>query len=212
MLRVFLLHINLVLLGILIVILLNLETGNLVCCLFAAILCFCPPMFLLFPDEMAIFIQLLRRRMTKTSKMLPPVAAVLPAKKGNETLVKWGLLPCCRFSGPLSIHLAFLAFLCCFGSLRLCVEVGKSAISVPPARLIVVSPSLTTCCDNLTIKNGEYFRLFPALQNERQNPRRILSHTRLSKNRHFPVDGHCRMGYNACILFGARVMPRAFSQ
>jgi hypothetical protein len=37
---------------------------------------------------MAIFIQLLRRRMTKTSKMLPTVAAVLPAEKLNETLVK----------------------------------------------------------------------------------------------------------------------------
>jgi hypothetical protein len=49
--------------------------------------------------------------MTKTSKMLPTVAAVLPAEKLNETLVKWGLLPCCRFSGPLSINLAFLAIL-----------------------------------------------------------------------------------------------------
>src|SRR5208282_5299376 len=41
--------------------------------------------------------------------MLPTVAAVLPAEKGNETLVKWGLLPCCRFSGPLSINMTFLA-------------------------------------------------------------------------------------------------------
>jgi hypothetical protein len=49
--------------------------------------------------------------MTKTSKMLPPVAAVLPAEKGNETLVKWGLLPCCRFSRPLSINPVFLASL-----------------------------------------------------------------------------------------------------
>jgi hypothetical protein len=113
----------------------------------------------------------------KTSKMLPPVAAVLPAEKGNETLEKWGLLPCCRFSGPLSVHLAFLVILCGFGSLRLCVEVGKSAISAPPARPIVVNHSLTTCCGYLTVKNGEYFRLFPALQNERQNPRRILPHT-----------------------------------
>ena len=48
---------------------------------------------------MAIFIQLMRRRMTKTDNMLPAVAAVLPAENGNETLVKWGLLPCCRFSG-----------------------------------------------------------------------------------------------------------------
>ena len=32
--------------------------------------------------------------------MLPTVAAVLPAEKLNETLVKWALLPCCRFSGP----------------------------------------------------------------------------------------------------------------
>jgi hypothetical protein len=61
--------------------------------------------------QMAIFIQLLRHRKTKTSKMLPPVAAVLPAEKGNETLVKWGLLPCCRFSGPLSINLALPAIL-----------------------------------------------------------------------------------------------------
>jgi hypothetical protein len=65
----------------------------LACCLFAAILCFCPSMFLPFPDQMAIFIQLLRRRKTKSSNMLPPVAAVLPAEKGNETLVKWALLP-----------------------------------------------------------------------------------------------------------------------
>jgi hypothetical protein len=49
--------------------------------------------------------------MRKTINMLPPVAAVLPAKKGNETLVKWGLLPCCRFSGLLSINLAFPASL-----------------------------------------------------------------------------------------------------
>jgi hypothetical protein len=48
--------------------------------------------------------------MTKTSKMLPPVAAVLPVEKLNETLVKQGLLPCCRFSGPLSINPALLAF------------------------------------------------------------------------------------------------------
>jgi len=41
--------------------------------------------------------------------MLPPVAAVLPAEKLNKTLVKQGLLPCCRFSGPLSINLPFLA-------------------------------------------------------------------------------------------------------
>jgi len=34
--------------------------------------------------------------MTKTSYMLPTVAAVLPAEKLNETLVKYGLLPCCR--------------------------------------------------------------------------------------------------------------------
>jgi hypothetical protein len=33
--------------------------------------------------------------------MLPPVAAVLPAEKGNETPVKSGLLPCCRFFGPV---------------------------------------------------------------------------------------------------------------
>ena len=46
--------------------------------------------------------------MTKTSNMLPTVAAVLPAEKGNETPVKWGLLPCCRFSGPLSINMTFL--------------------------------------------------------------------------------------------------------
>jgi hypothetical protein len=45
----------------------------------------------------------------KGAKMLPTVAAVLPAEKGNETLVKWGLLPCCRFSGPLSINRAFPA-------------------------------------------------------------------------------------------------------
>jgi len=43
--------------------------------------------------------------------MLPPVAAVLPAEKLNETLVKQGLLPCCRFSGPLSIKLPFLAII-----------------------------------------------------------------------------------------------------
>jgi hypothetical protein len=43
--------------------------------------------------------------------LLPPVAAVLPAEKGNETLVKWGLLPCCRFSGLLSINRAFPASL-----------------------------------------------------------------------------------------------------
>jgi len=49
------------------------------------------------------------RQRAKTSKMLPPVAAVLPAEKGNETLVKWGLLPCCRFSGPLSINMTFVA-------------------------------------------------------------------------------------------------------
>jgi hypothetical protein len=41
--------------------------------------------------------------------VLPPVAAVLPAEKLNETLVKQGLLPCCRFSGPLSINMTFLA-------------------------------------------------------------------------------------------------------
>jgi hypothetical protein len=29
-------------------------------------------------------------------KGLPAVAAVLPAEKLKETLVKWGLLPCCR--------------------------------------------------------------------------------------------------------------------
>jgi hypothetical protein len=58
---------------------------------------------------MAHFIQLLGHRKTKTSKMLPPVAAVLPVEKLNETLVKWGLLPCCRFSGPLSINMTFLA-------------------------------------------------------------------------------------------------------
>jgi hypothetical protein len=34
--------------------------------------------------------------------LLPTVADVLPAEKGNETLVKLGLLPCCRFSGPAS--------------------------------------------------------------------------------------------------------------
>jgi hypothetical protein len=28
--------------------------------------------------------------------VLPTVAAVLPAEKLNETLVKYGLLPCCR--------------------------------------------------------------------------------------------------------------------
>jgi hypothetical protein len=50
-------------------------------------LCFCPP-FLPFPFQMAHFIQFLRRRMTKTSNMLPPVAAVLPVEKLNETLVK----------------------------------------------------------------------------------------------------------------------------
>jgi hypothetical protein len=49
---------------------------------------FLPPMFLPFPDEMVIFIQLLRHRETKSSNMLPPVAAVLPAEKLNETLVK----------------------------------------------------------------------------------------------------------------------------
>jgi uncharacterized protein involved in response to NO len=70
--------------------------------LLAAILWFCPP-FLPFLLQMAE-LQLLRRRKTKTSKMLPPVAAVLPAEKLNETLVKQGLLPCCRFSGPLSIN------------------------------------------------------------------------------------------------------------
>jgi hypothetical protein len=48
---------------------------------------FCPP-FLPFPYQMAHFIQLLRRRMTKSSNMLPAVAAVLPAEKLNETLVK----------------------------------------------------------------------------------------------------------------------------
>jgi hypothetical protein len=46
--------------------------------------------------------------------MLPVVAAVLPAEKLNKTLVKWGLLPCCRFSGLLSINLSFLAILCGF--------------------------------------------------------------------------------------------------
>jgi len=66
-----------------------------------------PPHVSAVPFQMAIFIQLLWRRKTKTSNMLPPVAAVLPAEKGDETLVKWGLLPCCRFSGPLSINLAF---------------------------------------------------------------------------------------------------------
>jgi hypothetical protein len=51
--------------------------------------------------------------------MLPPVAAVLPVEKLNETLVKLGLLPCCRFSRLLSINMTFLAILCGFGSLRL---------------------------------------------------------------------------------------------
>jgi hypothetical protein len=45
-------------------------------------------MFLPFLFQMAIFMQLLRRRMTKRSNMLPPVAAVLPVEKLNETLVK----------------------------------------------------------------------------------------------------------------------------
>jgi hypothetical protein len=78
--------------------------------LFTAIYVFAPHVSAI-PFQMAHFIQLLRRRMTKTSKMLPTVAAVLPAEKLNETLVKWGLLPCCRFSRPLSINLAFLAIL-----------------------------------------------------------------------------------------------------
>jgi hypothetical protein len=38
--------------------------------------------------------------------MLPPVAAVLPVEKLNETLVKSGF---CRFSGPLSANRTFLA-------------------------------------------------------------------------------------------------------
>jgi hypothetical protein len=59
-----------------------------------------------FHFQMAVFIQPLWRRKMKTSSMLPPVAAVLPAEKGNETLVKWDLLPCCRFS---YLNLAFLA-------------------------------------------------------------------------------------------------------
>jgi hypothetical protein len=51
-------------------------------------LMFLPPHVSAFPFQMAIFIQLLWRRKTKTSKMLPPVAAVLPVEKLNETLVK----------------------------------------------------------------------------------------------------------------------------
>jgi hypothetical protein len=86
---------------------LNLETENSVP--FRGNLMFLPsPHISAFPLQMAHFIQFLRRRMTKTSKMLPTVAAVLPVEKLNETLVKWGLLPCCRFSGPLSINHAFL--------------------------------------------------------------------------------------------------------
>ena len=60
---------------------------NLVFCLFAAISCFCTHVSA-FPFQMPIFIQLLRRWMMKTSNMLPAVAAVLPAEKGKETLVK----------------------------------------------------------------------------------------------------------------------------
>jgi hypothetical protein len=55
--------------------------------LFAAIYVFAPHVSAI-PFQMAHFIQLLRRRMTKTSNMLPAVAAVLPAEKLNETLVK----------------------------------------------------------------------------------------------------------------------------
>jgi hypothetical protein len=41
-----------------------------------------------FPLQMAKFIQLLRHQETKSRNMLPPVAAVLPVEKGNETPVK----------------------------------------------------------------------------------------------------------------------------
>jgi hypothetical protein len=54
---------------------------------FAAIYVFAPHVSAV-PFQMAHFIQFLGRRMTKTSKMLPTVAAVLPAEKLNETLVK----------------------------------------------------------------------------------------------------------------------------
>ena len=76
--------------------------------------------------------------MTKSSNMLPPVAAVLPAEKLNETLVKWGLLPCCRFSRPLSINLALLT-----GAY---VLMSKSISSPPMKTKILQKSRLKTAC------------------------------------------------------------------
>ena len=40
--------------------------------------------------------------------MLPPVASVLPVEKLNETLVRYGLLPCCHFP---ELYLSIVPFL-----------------------------------------------------------------------------------------------------